>query len=57
LKVLRFCSTPDGINGRITTDIAFIMWSIRFCSTPDGINGRITRHCRIGRSRHRLLNA
>ena len=36
------CSTPFGINGRITLPERPTTWVMRQCSTPFGINGRIT---------------
>ena len=36
------CSTPFGINGRITSHQVCIRRTLLLCSTPFGINGRIT---------------
>ena len=37
------CSTPFGINARITLDLAALQIQAVMCSTPFGINARITR--------------
>ena len=42
LLVRAQCSTPFGINGRLTFDRDFFLEGIYLCSTPFGINGRIT---------------
>ena len=36
------CSTPDGVNGKITMTIDGVFDEALGCSTPDGVNGKIT---------------
>ena len=40
------CSTPFGINGRVTCACHSKVFSAQECSTPFGINGRVTRSAR-----------
>ena len=41
-ELREMCSTPFGINGRITSVLMEKNAGVNLCSTPFGINGRIT---------------